>query len=123
MQKIGGPNGQPQWLQGQHVLKIVQARSFKERLLGLHAWQSWGPDPRGLLFSNCSSVHTLGLAQGIDIISFNKSLHIIDIYVSFSTNKFYYKPRAKHILELPANYCSGIYWRNQIEFAMQKINL
>lgn len=51
--------------------RLIVASTFKERLLGLMAWQGRGergaPPCVAMAFPRCSSVHTFGMRMAIDI--------------------------------------------------------
>lgn len=116
-----GPKHIPDWVFLKHdLLKLEIAKTFKQKFLGLYSWLDWGDIPTGLLLLNCNSVHTLFMHCPIDIIYLNKSFHIIDIKESIYKNKIIYNGFAKHVIELPADYCANNNWRYLIQQAISK---
>ena len=86
-------------MQSYNNIIIKEAKSFKERLLGLMFKKDI---KEGLLFNNCRSIHTFFMKEPIDIICTDKKDNIIKTYKSVKPNKILIAPKnTKNIYELP----------------------
>ncbi|WP_322999728.1 hypothetical protein [Castellaniella sp.] len=99
------------------ALRLVEAQTFRQRLLGLHAWSCWGDAPWGLLLPRCRLVHGLGLAQVFDLVFLGQSGEILRCLPEWPPNRWAACARAWAALELPPGYCRGAGWADRIEQA------
>lgn len=99
----GGPRDSPAWDLSRAPLVLVRAYGFRQRLLGLHAWKSWGAEPRGLLFPHCTMVHALGLARPICVVFLDRQGQILHHVASVAPGRWVRWPGAYATLELPVN--------------------
>jgi uncharacterized membrane protein (UPF0127 family) len=80
-------------------INIKEAKSFKDRLLGLMFKKNIN---EGLLFNNCKSIHTFFMKEEIDIICTDENDNIIKTYKEVKPNKIIIAPKGtKRIYELP----------------------
>ena len=80
-------------------IKIKVAKTFKDRLKGLMFKKNIKD---GLLFNNCSSIHTFFMKEEIDIIATDKDDNIIKAYKKVKPWKVLIAPKnTKNIYELP----------------------
>lgn len=80
-------------------IKIKEAKSFKDRLLGLMFKKNIS---YGLLFDNCRSIHTFFMKEEIDIIATDEKDNIIKQYKNVKPWKVLIAPKStKRIYELP----------------------
>lgn len=117
--RLGGPRDQPGWVQFPHVLCLREARTFRQRLLGLHAWSAWGASPWGLLLPRCRVVHGWGLAQSIDLLFLGKAGNVLHVLPQWPPGLSAAHPRAWAVLELPSTYCLHAAWERRVEHAWQ----
>ena len=80
-------------------INIKEAKSFKDRLLGLMFKKNIN---YGLLFNNCRSIHTFFMKEEIDIVSTDENDNIIKEYKDVKPWKILIAPKGtKKIYELP----------------------
>lgn len=80
-------------------IKIKEAKSFKDRLLGLMFKKNIN---YGLLFENCRSIHTFFMKEEIDILATDKNNRIIKMYKSVKPWRIIIAPKKTYnIYELP----------------------
>lgn len=80
-------------------LKIKEAKSFKDRFLGLMFKKNI---TYGLLFNNCRSIHTFFMKEQIDVIATDEKDNIIKEYKDVKPWKILIAPKGtKKIYELP----------------------
>ena len=115
-----GPAGPAVWLHSARPLRLYCADSFAARLLGLRFWPGWGPYPRGLLLPGCSAVHTLGLAQALDLIFLDGDGCVMATGFRMPPGRIVLRRRAQAVVELPAGYCQRRDWQAQVEAAMRR---
>lgn len=80
---------------------LKTANNFKTRLIGLIGKKKI---ENGLIFYNCSSIHTFFMKDNIDIVFLDKNFKIIQLYKNVKKNKIIIEIKAKHTLELPKGY-------------------
>ncbi|MGB3741072.1 MAG: hypothetical protein WA968_03320 [Castellaniella sp.] len=107
----GGPQDLPAWDLTRAPLRLVQARSFRQRLLGLHAWKAWGAFPRGLLFPSCRMVHTLGLTCPINVLFLDDQGRILRRITWLAPGRWARCAGAYATLELPPNNDTILQWQ------------
>ncbi|WP_368644324.1 hypothetical protein [Castellaniella ginsengisoli] len=112
-----GPRAPAPWLGLDRPLRLYCARSFAARLLGLRLWPDWGVRPRGLLLPECRAVHTLGLAQSVDLVFLDAAGRIVAARRQAGPGGYVFCRRARAVVELPAGYCARPDWRAQVEAA------
>lgn len=88
-------------LTGDTMLKIVIAKTFKDKLLGLINQKNIN---YGMFFPNVSSIHTFFMKEAIDVIGVDKNLIIKEKYYNVTPNKIIILRKSKHTLELPKGY-------------------
>ena len=115
-----GPSGPAVWLRSPRPLRLYCADSFAARLLGLHLWPDWGPCPRGLLLPGCSAVHTVGLAQVLDLVFLDGDGCVIATGFGMPPGRIVRRRRARSVVELPAGYCQRRDWQAQVEAAVRR---
>lgn len=83
-------------------MKIVIAKSFKDKLLGLMNKKNID---YGLLLINCKSIHTYFMLEPIDVILLDKDNRILMINRNVMPNKIliFNNKKRTNILELPNN--------------------
>lgn len=78
---------------------IKEAKSFKERLLGFMFKKNI---KYGLLFNNCSSIHTFFMKEEIDVLFTDNNDNILKSYKSLKPWKIIIAPKGtKKTYELP----------------------
>jgi uncharacterized membrane protein (UPF0127 family) len=112
-----GPTDRVRWQEVSHGLQIRVARTFHQRLLGLRAYACWGTQPWGLLLPDCRAVHTVGLAQAVDLVFLEEQGRILEALVSVPPNRCAWRWQARAVLELPAGYCAAPGWCDQVSEA------
>ncbi|WP_323017552.1 hypothetical protein [Castellaniella sp.] len=117
MRLLGGPRDQPDWVQSAHILSLREADTFRQRLLGLHAWEAWGETPWGLVLPRCRAVQGWGLAQPIDLLFLGKTGLVLRVLPQWPPGRFAACPGAWAALELPPAYCRYAGWQRRIEHA------
>ena len=80
---------------------LKTANNFKTRLIGLIGKKKI---ENGLIFYNCSSIHTFFMKDNIDIVFLDKNFKIIQLCKNVKKNKIIIEMKAKHTLELPKGY-------------------
>lgn len=81
------------------MLKINEAKTFKERLFGLMFKKNINC---GLLFKNCSAIHTFFMMNEIDVIALDKNDNILKIYKNVKPWRIIIAPKGTNkICELP----------------------
>ncbi len=83
------------------MLKIVIAKTFKDKLLGLIKQKNVN---YGMFFPNVSSIHTFFMKDTIDVIGLDKDLKVKEKYYNVGPNKIIILRKSKHTLELPKGY-------------------
>lgn len=82
-------------------IEIKEAKSFKDRLIGLMFKRNIKD---GLLFKNCSSIHTFFMLEEIDVIATDKDDKVIKKYKNLKPWKIVIAPKGtKNIYEIPKN--------------------
>ncbi len=80
-------------------LKVKEAKSFKDRLLGLMFKKNIN---YCLLFRNCKSIHTFFMLDKIDVVATDKNDNIIKVYKEVKPCRIIIAPKkTKNIYELP----------------------
>lgn len=119
----GGPRDRPAWCSQRHVLRLRQARGFRQRLLGLHAWRTWGDEPWGLVLVRCRMVHTGLLAQPLDVVFVNRWGGVLQIAPQLPPNRLALCRAAYAVIELPPAYCRQPGWLSRIQSAWASLNI
>ncbi|MFC4299647.1 hypothetical protein ACFO0J_16510 [Castellaniella hirudinis] len=112
-----GPRGPAPWLDTAQPLRLYCARSFVARLLGLRGWPDWGTSPRGLLLPDCRAVHTLGLAQAVDLVFLDAGGRVAGMRPRVAPGRCVLQKNARSVIELPAGYGARRDWQAQVEAA------
>ena len=83
-------------------MKILIAKSFKEKLLGLMNKKNID---YGLLIENCKSIHTFFMLENIDVLLLDKDNRVLMINRDIKPNKvlLFKNKKRTNILELPSN--------------------
>ena len=83
-------------------MKIVVAKSFKDKLLGLMNKKNID---YGLLIKNCKSIHTFFMLEPIDVLLLDKDNKILSIKRNVVPNRIviFNNKKRTNILELPKN--------------------
>ena len=83
-------------------MKIIIAKSFKDKLLGLMNKTNIN---YGLLIPNCKSIHTYFMKESIDVILLDKNNRILMINRNIKPNKIliFKNKNRTDVLELPNN--------------------
>jgi uncharacterized membrane protein (UPF0127 family) len=82
--------------------RLLLARTFRERLLGLLQLESLAVD-EALLLSPGASIHTFGMPYPIDAVFLNGQMKILRLATRIAPWRIRLAPaRTKHVLELPA---------------------
>lgn len=82
-------------------LKVKEALTYKERLIGLMGKTNIN---YGLLFPRCNSIHTFFMKEAIDVIGLNEKNEIIFLESNLKPNKLvfiHHHLKKTSILELP----------------------
>lgn len=119
----GGPRHRVCWERSRQALRIFAARTFRQRLLGLHAWNDWGDVPWGLLFPGCRAVHTLGLRQPVDLLFLGAGGWIVRAIPELAPNRFAGCRAARAVLELPPGFCRLPDWEAQVSVGCRLWNI
>ena len=83
-------------------IKIKECISFFDRFLGFMGKTNINS---GLLFNNCSSIHTFFMKETIDVIMLNKENKILYYYPKLKKNKVILpKKNVSKTIELPTHY-------------------
>jgi uncharacterized membrane protein (UPF0127 family) len=91
-------------------LRIRVARTFRQRLLGVRAWDDWHTRSWALWLPRCRAVHTLGLGQAIDVVFVSRTGAPVCVVPRLAPRRICVCPQAWGVLELPAGYCSSPGW-------------
>lgn len=84
------------------TIKIKECTSFFDRFLGFMGQTNI---KTGLLFNNCSSIHTFFMKENIDVIMLNNHNEILYYFPNLSKNKIILpKKNVTKTIELPPNY-------------------
>ncbi|HET8597589.1 MAG TPA: hypothetical protein VFM22_07510 [Castellaniella sp.] len=110
----GGPRDRPDWQPASQPLRLVAARTFRQRLAGLHAWQAWGDAPWGLLLPGCRAVHTFGLVRAIDLVFLGAPGEVAAARPGLAPGRVAVCGFARAALELPKGYCRRDGWREAV---------
>ena len=83
-------------------MKIVVAKNFKEKLIGLMFKKNIN---YYLLIKNCKSIHTFFMKENIDVLLIDKNNKILDIKRNIKPNKIiiFKSKKRTNILEMPNN--------------------
>jgi uncharacterized membrane protein (UPF0127 family) len=87
-------------------LHIFVAQTFRQRLLGLHAYLKL-PWHTGLCIRPCNAIHTAGLAYAIDVVFLDKRLQIAKRVDCLPPWRAAICLKAACVVELPAGYCAA----------------
>lgn len=81
-------------------MKIIIAKTFKEKLMGLMGRSNIN---YGMFFPNVNSIHTFFMKEAIDVIGLNKDMIIMEIHPNIKPNRILLLNHSNHTLELPQN--------------------
>lgn len=107
-------------LNGQY-LKIVEAKTFQERLIGLIGKTNID---YGMLFKDCNSIHTFFMKEAIDVIGLNEKNEIIFKEQNVKPNKIiriHRHIKNTSVLELPKNTSKDLKIGEQLLFEFEHI--
>jgi len=83
-------------------IKIKECITFFDRFMGFMGKRNI---QSGLLFNNCSSIHTFFMKENIDVIMLNSKNEILYYYPNLPKNKIILpKKNVVKTIELPVNY-------------------
>ena len=83
-------------------IHIKECKSFFDRFMGFMGKKNFN---YGLLFNNCSSIHTFFMKENIDVIMLDKNNNILYTYNNLKKNKIILpKKNVVKTIELPINY-------------------
>lgn len=91
-------------------LRIRVAWTFRQRLLGVRAWDDWHTRSWALWLPRCRAVHTLGLGQAIDVVFVSHIGEPVRVVPRLAPRRICVCHQAWGVLELPAGYCSSPGW-------------
>lgn len=96
-------------------MKIIVARSFKDKLLGLMNKKNID---YGLLIKNCKSIHTFFMLEPIDVLLVDEYNKILSIKRNVVPNKIiiFNNKKRTNILELPNNSSLSLNVNDIIDF-------
>ncbi len=96
-------------------MKIIVARSFKDKLLGLMNKKNID---YGLLIKNCKSIHTFFMLEPIDVLLVDEYNRILSIKRNVVPNKIiiFNNKKRTNILELPNNSSLSLNINDIIDF-------
>lgn len=96
-------------------MKIIVARSFKDKLLGLMNKKNID---YGLLIKNCKSIHTFFMLEPIDVLLVDEYNRILSIKRNVVPNKIiiFNNKKRTNILELPNNSSLSLNVNDIIDF-------
>ena len=83
------------------MLKIKEAKTFKEKLIGLILEKHIN---YGMYFKNVSSIHTFFMKDTIDVIGLNNLNIITEIHPNIRPNHILILKKSKNTLEVPKGY-------------------
>lgn len=89
-------------------LQLRVASTFRQRLLGVRAWDDWETRSWALWLPRCRAVHTIGLDQAIDVVFVSRRGTPVRVVGSLPPGKARLCRHAWGVLELPAGYCSRL---------------
>lgn len=85
---------------GWDARRIVVARRFTERLLGMLRWQHGARrDLITLVFPRCRSVHTFGMRHALDIAFIDHAGHVLVLHQAVAPGRVVTCRRAAAVLE------------------------
>jgi len=87
-----------------HMLILYPCATFGQRLLGLHGVKPLGAD-EGLWIVPCAAVHTLGLAQALDVVFLDALDRPVRVCTQLRPNRAAWCWRAHSAVELSAGFC------------------
>jgi len=85
-------------------LTLIPCMSFRQRLLGLHGVRPLAAN-EGLWIRPCRAVHTLALAQSLDVVFLDAHDAVIRICANVRPNCGAWCWRASSVVELSAGFC------------------
>ena len=80
------------------MLRIVEAKTFKDKLIGFMGKKHID---YGLLFRNVNSIHTFFMRESIDVVGLDNNMVVREVFFNVSPNKIIFLRKSKHTLELP----------------------
>lgn len=80
--------------------EIKECIKFKDRLFGLMFKKNFN---YGLLFNECSSIHTFFMKEPIDVIGLDENNNVVGYKKNLKSYRFLKIKGSKKIIELPAN--------------------
>ncbi len=83
------------------MIKILIAKTFKDKLLGLMFQKNIN---YGLYFPNVNKIHTFFMKEPIDIIGLDKNMIVVEKYYNIAPSKIIILRKSAHTLELPKGY-------------------
>ena len=86
---------------GSGRLRVIEAQSFRSRLLGLALRRDLHPR-EALLIPRCASVHTFGMRFALDVRFLDHRGAVISIRRGVRPRRVVSEPQAASVLELPA---------------------
>jgi len=86
------------------MLTLHLCGTFRQRLLGLHGFKPLGAD-EGLWIVPCAAVHTLGLAQPLDVVFLDARDQPARVCEQLRPNRAVWCRQAHSVVELSAGFC------------------
>jgi uncharacterized membrane protein (UPF0127 family) len=85
------------------MIRVVVARTFVSRLIGLLAHSELADD-EGLLLVAGGSIHTLGMRFAIDVVFLNQHLEVLKVVTQIGAGRIVIAPRrTRCVLEMKAD--------------------
>ncbi len=107
-------------LNGQYI-KILEANTFKERLIGLIGQENID---YGMLFPACNSIHTFLMKEPIDVIGIDENHQILFIERNLRKNRIvriHHPIKKTSILELPHHSSFSFHLGEKLFFEFEDI--
>jgi len=85
-------------------LTLYPCWTFRQRLFGVHGFGTLAEN-QGLWIFPCRAVHTLGLAQVLDVVFLDAGDRPLRVCAGLAPNRSAWCWRAISVVELPAGFC------------------
>lgn len=85
-------------------LRVLKARSFRSRLLGLHGIPLHDRQDTVLWLPGCRAVHSFFLTSVHTVVFLDEQYHLLKGQQLMRSYGYYYRRRATHVVELPAEF-------------------
>ena len=98
-------------------LKIRIARTFRQRLLGVCAWDDWDTQSWALWLPRCRAVQTLALSRPIDVVFVTATGEPVRVVRRLPPRRACMCLQAWGVFEFPPGYCSVPGWSDVLSDA------